>query len=119
MKNSKKVDWISVWFSTVSIGIYYIASPIIIAVLIEITTILSSKYNIMILYWLAIAVYIVTMTIIYLISKKHKEKHNELNVKQLTLGRKAMRICIKTIITLVVLAIAAFVNVWITIGCVK
>ena len=119
MKNKKalneikkhRVDWSSVFFSTVSSWLYYIVSSLVLAIIIEVITSVSYGSHILLLYWISIIIYALAMIMLYVFSKKYKKKHDKLEIKQLSFKSKAIRVVIMLGLTVVISTIISIIHI--------
>lgn len=107
-----RINYTSVFFSTVYSKVYYIVSALTIALMMEFITTVNININNNITYWLALIVYTAVMWILYVACKKHRKKHNKLEIKHI----KMQHITLKLIIMLLYTAVATVVISAIHIG---
>ena len=106
-----RVGYMSIFFSTIYNKIYYIASSLMIALLLEMITTLSINMNPTIIYWIAIIIYFISMYILYVICKKYRKKHNKLNIKKLSYKYIALRMFIMIIYTMLMTMLISIIHV--------
>lgn len=101
----------SVFFSTVYNKAYYITSSLTIALMMEFVTTTNIKVNSTILYWISLAVYIITMVVLYIVCKIIKNKHNILDIRQLDKKYITTRIVIMLAYTMVVTILISIIHI--------
>lgn len=110
-KLKHRIGYTSLFFSTVYNKAYYITSALTIALTLEFITTVNTGINNTILYWLALIIYAVIMGILYTACRKHKKKHNKLEVKQLKVSYISLRLFIMLIYTAVATVIISVIHI--------
>lgn len=112
----KQFDSLSSFFSVVPRKVYYIVTSLMIALLVDWATSYSLEININIRYLIAISVYYLTMTIIYIAFYLYKKKHNKLEIKHLKASDKLKMISIKILISVIFTLIVSIIQIEFTIN---
>lgn len=114
-----RIGYMSIFFSTIYNKVYYILSSLIITMLLEIITTVNINVNPTIMYWIAIIIYFISMHVLYVICRKHRKKHNKLDIKKLSYKYIAMRLFIMLVYTMFMTMLVSIIHIGIVFMIIK
>lgn len=107
------IDLLSRFLCTVYKPLYTFVLPLVFTMCIYAITTVFAKVDDTIGYWVILSIIITVMIIEYLACRHLKLKHNRLDEKQLTISQKARCLVFPIVITLVLMMVVPYLNIYI------
>lgn len=113
--NTKKeyIDFSSRFLCTVYKPLYTFVLPLVFTICIDAITTVFAKVGGTIGYWIILFIMITVIIIEYIVCRHLKLKNNKLDEKQLTISQKARHLVFPIVITLVLMIVVPYLNIYI------